>query len=70
MYREAYVQRYGVAHLAMPLVFLAMTLVLVALLIAGWRLATGGGQRRRRRRRVPGGFREGEHRNGGANPVR
>ncbi|HEU5113899.1 MAG TPA: ATP-binding protein, partial [Acidimicrobiia bacterium] len=39
MYREAYVQRYGVAHLGLPLVFLAMTFVLVGLLIAGWRLS-------------------------------
>jgi PAS domain S-box-containing protein len=39
MYREAYVQRYGVAHLALPVVFLILTLVLVTLLIAGWRLA-------------------------------
>ena len=39
-YREAYVQRYGVAHLGLPLVFMAMTLVLMALLIGGWRLAS------------------------------
>jgi len=40
LYREAYVQRYGVAHLALPVVFLTLTLVLVALLVAGWRLAS------------------------------
>jgi PAS domain S-box-containing protein len=42
MYREAYAQRYGVAHLGLLLVFLAMSLVLVALLIAGWRVARRG----------------------------
>jgi PAS domain S-box-containing protein len=42
MYREAYVQRYGVAHLGLPMVFLAMSLVLVALLMAGWRLTSSG----------------------------
>ena len=46
MYREAYVQRYGVAHLALPFVFLTLTMVLVALLIAGWRLAARGEAKR------------------------
>lgn len=46
MYREAYVQRYGVAHLGLPLVFLAITLVLVALLFAGWRLMRDGDDNR------------------------
>ena len=46
MYREAYVQRYGVAHLAVPVLFLTLTLVLVALLIAGWRLAARGDTKR------------------------
>lgn len=42
LYREAYVERLGVADLSLPLVFLAMTLSLVLLLIAGWRLAARG----------------------------
>jgi PAS domain S-box-containing protein len=46
LYREAYVQRYGVTHLALPVVFLTLTLVLVALLIAGWRLAARGEAKR------------------------
>ena len=46
LYREAYVERYGVAHVALPFVFLTLTLVLVALLIAGWRLAARGEARR------------------------
>jgi len=46
LYREAYVQRYGVAHLALPVVFLTLTLVLVALLVAGWRLASRGEAKR------------------------
>ena len=46
LYREAYVERYGVAHVALPVVFLTLTLVLVALLIAGWRLAARGEAKR------------------------
>ena len=46
LYREAYVQRYGVAHIALPVVFLTLTLVLVALLLAGWRLAARGEAKR------------------------
>ena len=49
MYREAYVQRYGVDHVAMPVVFLTLTLALVALLIAGWRLAATGEAKRANR---------------------
>jgi PAS domain S-box-containing protein len=46
LYREAYVQRYGVGHVAIPVVFLTLTLVLVTLLIAGWRLAARGEAKR------------------------
>jgi PAS domain S-box-containing protein len=46
LYREAYVERYGVAHLALPVVFLTLTLALVTLLIAGWRLAARGEAKR------------------------
>ena len=46
LYREAYVERYGVAHLALPVVFLTLTLALVALLIAGWRMAARGEAKR------------------------
>jgi PAS domain S-box-containing protein len=45
LYREAYVERYGVSHLALPVVFLAMALLLVLLLLAGWRLAARAGAR-------------------------
>jgi PAS domain S-box-containing protein len=46
LYREAYVERYGVAHLAVPVVFLTLTLGLAALLIAGWKLAARGEAKR------------------------